>query len=556
MIDSAAEIWIAGHLARALLAVDPAGLGGLHLRARASATRDAFLRSGVSGPMPGCRISPSIDDSQLLGGVDIAATLAKGRLVLSRGLLAGCGTLTLATAERCSPGLAARLAQRIDSGHGPVVIVLDEGAEESEAAPPSLTERLAFLVDLDGIRLQDMAEPVFTETDITSAQDRLADVIIPDHAVAAITVAAARFGIASMRAPLFALRAARAHAALSGRPSVISDDLAIAAQLVLAHRATCMPDDAADDLQDPGSPENRDSCSDGPLSDLPKDMLVEAVRAVLPPRMLKALVTDTPQPRAAGNGSGNRKRGNRRGRPLPARPGKPHSGARIDVIATLRAAAPWQTLRRKAPPDRAGLLLRPSDIHLKRYEERSDRLIVFAVDASGSSAMARLAETKGAVELLLAEAYAQRDHVALIAFRGTGAEMVLPPTRSLVQTKRRLAGLPGGGGTPLAAGLQASADIMRRARDQGLSPVLALLTDGRANVPLPGRNGRAAAIEDAERMALQIRELNIASAVVDTGIRPQRDLQNLAATLGACYLPLPRADARTLSKAIGSAIGA
>ena len=87
------------------------------------------------------------------------------------------------------------------------------------------------------------------------------------------------------------------------------------------------------------------------------------------------------------------------------------------------------------------------DIRLRRYEERSDRLLIFTVDASGSAALARLAEAKGAIEILLAEAYARRDHVCLIAFRGTEAELLLPPTRSLVQTKRRLAGLPGGGGT-------------------------------------------------------------------------------------------------------------
>ena len=181
-------------------------------------------------------------------------------------------------------------------------------------------------------------------------------------------------------------------------------------------------------------------------------------------------------------------------------------------------------------------------------------LIIFAVDASGSSAMARLSEAKGAIELMLAEAYARRDHVALIAFRGHDAELVLPPTRSLVQTKRRLSGLPGGGGTPLAAGLRASADLARRAMSQGLSPALALMTDGRANVPLAGRTGRAAAQEDAEAMAGSLRRLDIPGAVIDTSVRPRGALRVLADRMGARYVPLPRADARGLSHAIGDAI--
>jgi magnesium chelatase subunit D len=79
-----------------------------------------------------------------------------------------------------------------------------------------------------------------------------------------------------------------------------------------------------------------------------------------------------------------------------------------------------------------------SDVRVRQFEERSDRAIIFVVDASGSAALARLAEAKGAIELLLGEAYARRDHVALVAFRGDGADILLPPTRSLVQTKRRL----------------------------------------------------------------------------------------------------------------------
>ena len=199
-------------------------------------------------------------------------------------------------------------------------------------------------------------------------------------------------------------------------------------------------------------------------------------------------------------------------------------------------------------------MIRPSDIRLKRYQDVSDRLVIFAVDASGSSAVARLAEAKGAVELMLAEAYARRDHVALIAFRGEAAEIILPPTRSLVQTKRRLAGLPGGGGTPLAAGLKAAAELARQARSQGLSPSLALMTDGRANVPLPGRSGRAAADEDATAMARVLRGLDLPGAVVDTSVRPRHELASLASVLGATYVPLPRADATGLSRAIGKAL--
>ena len=151
---------------------------------------------------------------------------------------------------------------------------------------------------------------------------------------------------------------------------------------------------------------------------------------------------------------------------MPSRPGRLDGGNRIDLVATLRAEVPWQTIRRKQRPDKTGVIVHSSDIHVKNYQEISDRLVIFAVDASGSSAVARLAEAKGAVELMLADAYARRDHVALIAFRGDSADLILPPTRSLVQTKRRLAGLPGGGGTPLASGLKAAGELAQRARAQ------------------------------------------------------------------------------------------
>ncbi|KIC47802.1 VWA domain-containing protein, partial [Tateyamaria sp. ANG-S1] len=258
--------------------------------------------------------------------------------------------------------------------------------------------------------------------------------------------------------------------------------------------------------------------------------------------------------KSGGAGAGQKRTSNRRGRPLPARPGRLDGTSRIDLISTLRAAAPWQPLRRQQQPNRTSLLIRPSDIRLKRYAEQSDRLLIFAVDASGSAAMSRLNEAKGAIELLLADAYASRDHVALIAFRGSEAETLLPPTRSLVQTKRRLSALPGGGGTPLASGLQHALLLAQQSGTKGLTPTIILITDGRSNIALDGSANRAQAAEDATAMGTAIRASGTAALVIDMSNRPQRALQDLSRALNAPYVPLPRADAQRLSGAVTSAL--
>jgi magnesium chelatase subunit D len=224
-------------------------------------------------------------------------------------------------------------------------------------------------------------------------------------------------------------------------------------------------------------------------------------------------------------------------------------------VATLRAAAPWQAIRRAATGRQGLLELRPDDIRLKQAQVRSDRVLIFTVDASGSSALARLAEAKGAVELLLAQAYARRDHVALIAFRGNKADLLLPPTRSLVQTKRRLAALPGGGATPMALGLAAAMELGLQARARGMTPTVALLTDGRPNIGRDGQPGRAQAEADAEAMARLIRAQGLPALVVDTGNRPAPWLQMLARQMDARFLALPRAEARRLSAALSKALG-
>ena len=552
MTENPGEIWHNARLALALLTVDP-GLGGMHLRSRAGPLRDAVL-SGTAWGRQATRITPAVTDVQLFGGIDIARTLEAGRVITTPGLLHKGGPLVATMAERLDAGLAARLSQVLDSDDAPSMVLLDEGADENEGVAASLSERVAFFVDLNGLPMQVAQEEHVPDVVTTGS---VAGVSVPDDAVKALTVTAARFGISSLRVPIFALRAARAHAFLMRRTSVTSEDLQVAAGLVFAHRATCLPTQDEPLQDEPPPPEHGETATQDQAghSEIPDEMLIDAVRSVLPDGLLAALNARRVQNGGKGQGAGQKRKGNRRGRPLPPRPGRPDGQNRIDIMATLRAAAPWQAIRRKESPRRSGLLIRPGDIHVRRFQERSDRLIIFAVDASGSSAMTRLAEAKGAVELMLAEAYARRDHVALITFRGDAAEVVLPPTRSLVQTKRRLAGVPGGGGTPLAAGLQAATLLAARSRGQGMSPSLALLTDGRANVPLPGRVGRAAATEDAEKMAQVFRAMGLPAAVVDTSVRPHRDVQTLSASLGGTYLALPRADAQGLNRAIGTVLG-
>ena len=155
---------------------------------------------------------------------------------------------------------------------------------------------------------------------------------------------------------------------------------------------------------------------------------------------------------------------------------------------------------------------------------------------------------------MLTRAYADRDHVALVGFRGTEAEVLLPPTRSLVMTKRRLGDAPGGGGTPLASGLRAAFDLAERANYAGMTPYIVTLTDGRANVALNGEGDRAQAAEDALAQAKMIAEAGLGAAVIDTGKRPEPTLSRLAAAMDARYAPLPFANSAAVASAITDAL--
>lgn len=550
MTDDPAS-WERAALALQLLTLEHANLGGAVIRMRASPARDQTISSLKNLRLR--KIHPTISDDQLFGGLDLAATLESSQVVENKSFFHSKCSALLIMAERCGSDLAAKLAQVLDQDAGHMIIALDEGAEPDETTPPALAERLAFHIEPHG-RMPSNWAPVPAGTPAIDPRT----VTVSDSDIETLTSLAAVFGIDSLRAPLLALRVARAHAALNGRTNLAEDDLNAGAELTYPHRATRVPQEPEASEEPPAPPEDTpddQGAGDDEMLSLPDgDMMVEAVKALLPADLLAGLIPAGSTRQAGGAGAGQKRKGNRRGRPLPSRPGRLDGQSRIDLVATLRAAAPWQPLRKQSVPAGTGLQIRPSDLRLKRYEEQSDRLLIFTVDASGSAAITRLNEAKGAVEMLLAQAYAARDHVALIAFRGTEAELLLTPTRSLVQTKRRLASLPGGGGTPLAAGLQQAALLAQQSRARGLTPTVVILTDGRANIALDGSADRAAAQSDSEKMARLLAAQGISALVIDMSNRPQEALRGLSTHLNAAYIALPRANAERLTEAVSAAL--
>lgn len=545
--------------ALAVLAVDPAAVGGLWLRARASPLRIAVTEAlaDLPLPVPLRRLPPGTGDEALFGGLDMAATLKGGRPVLRGGLLDSPALFLLPMAERSAPGLAARLAQALDR-RGHALVALDEAAEPGEGLAAPLVDRLGLFLDLGGLRAEAAEGLLPDPARVAAARARLAAVKIPHETVRQVVLACERLGIDSLRAPMLALSVARVLAALAGRGVVEEPDVLQAGELALAHRAVpaAEPQDVPPPPQPPPPPPEGEGTETGGGA-LPEEILVDAVRAALPPDVLAGLAEIRATRSARGaTGSGTARAGRAHGAPLPARRGSPRDADRLDLVATLRAAAPWQGVRRAAAPDRAGLalLVAPGDLHLRCRAERADRVLVLAVDASGSAAVARLAEAKGAVELLLAEAYSRRDHVALLTFRGRGASLLLPPSRSLVLAKNRLRGLPGGGGTPLAQGLQLALSTAGQARGRGMTPTLALLTDGRGNVALDGSGDRPLAEAQAMQLARAARAAGMAAVVIDTGARPNPWLSDLAAAMAARYVALPRATAGRLAQVLGAAL--
>jgi magnesium chelatase subunit D len=152
--------------------------------------------------------------------------------------------------------------------------------------------------------------------------------------------------------------------------------------------------------------------------------------------------------------------------------------------------------------------------------------------------------------LLLADCYVRRDQVAVIAFRGRQAEIILPPTRSLVRAKRGLAGLPGGGGTPLSLAIDACRDLAASVARKGETPLVVILTDGKANITRDGQPGREQAQQEAREAARVFAISGVAAMVIDTSPQPSELARDLAAEMRARYMLLPHAAANQLSQAV------
>jgi magnesium chelatase subunit D len=586
------DAWADALAAAQVLAVDAAAVGGVLLRAGHGPVRDAWLerlREGLPADAPFRRVPAQITEERLIGGLDLAATLARGQAVLQRGVLADShrGVVLLPMAERLDRGIAARIGATLDTGEVRIerdgfsvreparlgLVLMDESTDDDAGVPQVLRDRVAIWLDLRAVGLREVQRTAPDRSAVARARAALPAVHCGDEALEALCTAAVALGIDSLRAPLMALQVARVLAALQGRAEIEHDDLRIAARLVLGPRALQLPEQQApspshppnEPAPQPQEPEANvntapeqpsdadaggDKADEQPLS----EQVLAAAQAAIPADLLARLTTEAAlaAPGARAGRAGAMHAAKRRGRPAGVRKGLPRPGIRLSVIDTLRAAAPWQRLRRSEDPRRRAtrMQLRAEDFHVRKYRQRSENVTVFVVDASGSSAMHRMAEAKGAVELLLAQCYVRRDQVAVIAFRGKTAEVLLPPTRSLLRARRSLAGLPGGGGTPLAAAILLASRVAESSHRAGLSPTLVFLTDGRGNLTLAGVGNRNVAEREALDAACRLRGARWRSVLIDTSPRPGPAGRELAQALGGVYLPLPYADSARMAEAV------
>jgi magnesium chelatase subunit D len=577
-----------------LLAVEPR-LRGIAVGAPAGAGKSSLARGmrdllcSDERSVPFVELPLGVDEAGLLGGLDIEATLHAGRRVARAGALARAdsGILYADQVNLLPDAIINPLIAAIDTGE---VRLEREGLSIQSSArfvfigsydpaegPPRrhLLDRLGLLLVLPrAMNEQARAEVVRRNLDAAAAQayadeldllrglvqaarEQLPQVRIADEQIEQLVAMAALCGVEGHRADTFAVYAACAAAALGLRDRVEQDDLELAARLVILPRATRLPPPPEPPPEEPPPPPPP-SNADNNTSDAPPEPPSDDELTIPPEQVLSALAAELPVEleqlpfralRRGKTGSRGTVAG-KRGRHIRSIPGDPRRG-RIDVSATLRAAAPFQPLRRAqtdADVELSRVLLRGDDLRIKQYRSKAGALFLFAVDASGSMALHRMRQAKGAVHALLQQAYVHRDRVALLAFRGQSAELLLPPSQSVELARRALDLLPTGGGTPLAAALLAAIEVAQQARARGImQTVLVLLTDGRANVGL--RAGREGVADELQTIGRAVVAAGIQTIVVDTQrtYLSRGEARKLAEWLAGEYVYLPNAQGEQIA---------
>jgi magnesium chelatase subunit D len=586
--------------ALALLALDPALGGAVFWGADGWALEPwAAALAALRGPEARVlRLPLDAGPAQILGGLDLAASLRTGRRVPRPGLLAThdggvlwlpdpdllpadtAGPLTTALRQGAvqleRDGVSTRLPARL--------LLLTTAAPGAPPRYPALLAQAGLWVPATGALYAD--PPGDLAAWVAEARTHLPVITPAEHQIAALAAVALRLGVPGLRTDYIAARAARAAAALAGRAIVDDADLELAVALVLAPRATLNPAEAPEPPPPPAAeppapepasgdqetaappPEDSPAPDSAPGPTAQADRLIAAQAAALPPNLLPA-ARSRPSRNARGAAGAGRAAGERV--LLPARHGRPgpaHArehrppGADLDFAATWEAAILRHLTNRPAGQRELAheanghLRLQTSDLRWRTPQAPAGVLFVLAVDASGSMVRNRLGAAKGAALLLLERAYRHRDRVALIAVRGSAAQVLLPPTRSLARARHLLDSLPAGGGTPLASALAQSWDLAARAALTGYThSMLVLLTDGRANVPLAAPATPDAIAAEVEALASRWATLAATgqggALVIDTRLRylGAGAAPALARALGGRYLYLPQATAQDVGRA-------
>jgi magnesium chelatase subunit D len=564
-------------LALMLLAVDRRLRGAIILGASGTA-KSLLARSYARLAMTHLIQAPlGTTEDRLIGGVDIERTIAAGARRASAGLIAQAhrGALLVDDVNLLDEQLCGLLACALEDG---VVRVEREGISAAfpsdfvliATSNPSerevgqvLKDRVGLMVEIDsatgvddraeiiartsrfdrdpaGFNQEFEAEELRIQEKILDARTRLPAVAKSEGVIRSLVAAARRLGVEGNRADILAVRAACASAALNGRNEVIEEDVITAIRLVLAPRATRLPEAQQDRATENAEEETfDDEESEGEsIGARAEDLIVRAMDAQVPADATKLSQLRN---RHFIPGKSAQARGATGGRYV-ASSGRRHQGSRVAIDATLRAAAPHQKSRRGN--DRK-VRIAAEDLRYKKFRRKSGVLFLFAVDASSSMLANRFGHAKGAILRLLRQAYLHRDRVAVVSFRGKEAEVLLGPTRSVEMGRRLIDALPAGGGTPLAKGLVSAIEValQARARDRARS-LLLVMTDGRANVGLRGDRDRAVIDRELRDVGATLAREGIETVVIDTRSKftSSGEARALAEILRGRYAYLPRID--------------